>query len=353
MATAINRVGQIGMWDEEDGFYYDVLRLPSGAASRLKVRSIVGLLPLCATTIVRTDERKHMTRLEAHFEQGVRRQPELLDGILHPADENHRCHNGRSILALVNRKRLRRILARMLDEREFLSPFGIRTLSRIHSAHPYVLHAGAKEHYIRYQAGESDTPMFAGNSSWRGPIWVPMNVLLIRALLQLYAFYGNGFTIECPTSSGRTMNLFEVAREIAARLTRIFLRDAHGRRPVYGDTEKFQNDPHWRDCLLFYQYFNGDNGAGLGASHQTGWTGLVATLIQLFWTLTPSEVLKGGVFASEWSRSQAPWRLGRKSQRPPGDQEALTSRRWRQRGGGLRREKPGRSATERCGQAGS
>ena len=175
MATAITRVGGIGMWDEEDGFYYDVLRLPNGATRRLKVRLIVGLLPLCATTIVQTQKLNRMPRLDAHFEQAIRRQPELHDDV-HPTDESYRSHHGRRMLGLVNRKRLRRMLARMLDEREFLSPFGIRTLSRIHGAHPYVLRAGAKDYCINYRAGESDTPMFAGNSSWRGPIWVPMNV---------------------------------------------------------------------------------------------------------------------------------------------------------------------------------
>jgi hypothetical protein len=294
IATAINCVGRIGMWDDEDGFYYDVVRLPDGTASRLKVRSMVGLLPLCATAIIEAHQRSRIKTLEAHFEHGIRRQPNLL-GAVHPAGENHRGYGGRGMFALVDRERLHRILVRLLDEREFLSPFGIRTLSRIHAAHPWVLRAGTNEYCIRYRPAESDTAMLAGNASWQGPIWMPVNVLLIRALLQCYAFYGDTFTVECPTGSGRTMSLFEVAREIATRVTRIFLRDANGRRPIFGGTEKFQNDPNWRDCLLFYEYFHGDNGAGLGASHQTGWTGLVATLIQLFWTLDARDVLEGGV----------------------------------------------------------
>jgi hypothetical protein len=186
------------------------------------------------------------------------------------------------MIALVNPERLRRILARMLDENEFLSPYGIRALSRYHRDHPYVFKVKGEEYRVSYLPGDSDSGMFGGNSNWRGPIWMPVNVLLIRALLNLYAYHGDDFRVECPTGSGRRMNLFEVAREIASRLTRIFLRDASGRRPVFGGTQKFQDDPHWRDHLLFFEYFHGDNGAGIGASHQTGWTGLVAALVDLF-----------------------------------------------------------------------
>jgi len=292
MAASINRTGDAGMWDEEDGFYYDVLRFESGAANRVKVRSIMGLLPLCATTVVEAAQRERMPGLLAQIAERVRRQPDLLDHI-HPTGEGHFGHRGRGILALVTRDRLRRILTRMLDEQEFLSPFGIRTLSRVHLDHPYVLSHAGTEHRVTYLPAESDTPMFGGNSNWRGPIWMPMNALLIRALLQFYAYYGDSFTIECPTGSGVMMNLFEVAKEISARLTRIFLADEHGRRPVFGGAGKFQADPHWRDHLLFYEYFHGDNGAGLGASHQTGWTGLVATLVQFFWTISPRELLDG------------------------------------------------------------
>src|SRR5262249_15292240 len=184
--------------------------------------------------------------------------------------------------ALVNEDRLRRILSRMLDENEFLSPYGIRALSRYHADHPYVFDVGGQEYRVNYLPAESDTGMFGGNSNWRGPIWMPVNVLLIRALMQYYLYYGDNFRIECPTGSGNAMNLFEVAREIADRLTRIFLRDETGRRPVFGGAEKFQSDPYWRDHLLFYEYFHGDNGAGVGASHQTGWTRLGAPLIRIF-----------------------------------------------------------------------
>ena len=195
---------------------------------------------------------------------------------------------------MVTPERLRRILSKMLDENEFLSPYGIRSLSKFHAQHPYVFHAGGQEYRVDYLPAESNTGMFGGNSNWRGPVWMPVNVVLIRALLNFYLYYGDNFKIECPTGSGRLMNLFEVAKEIADRLTRIFLRDANGRRAVYGGTEKFQTDPHWRDHILFYEYFHGDNGAGLGASHQTGWTGVVAKLIQLFGMLDAGKTLEGG-----------------------------------------------------------
>jgi hypothetical protein len=182
----------------------------------------------------------------------------------------------------------------MLDEREFLSPYGIRSLSRYHQQNPYVFHAGRAEYRVDYLPAESDTGMFGGNSNWRGPIWMPMNVLLIRALMQFYLFYGDTFTIECPTGSGNRMHLFDVAKDIAGRLANIFLRDKDGRRPLYGGTETFQTNPHWRDHLLFYEYFHGDNGAGLGASHQTGWTGLVAPLIALFGKVDARDFLELG-----------------------------------------------------------
>jgi hypothetical protein len=208
-------------------------------------------------------------------------------------------------MALVNPDRLRRILTKMLDENEFLSPYGIRALSKFHERHPYVFNAGGQEHRVDYLPAESNTGMFGGNSNWRGPIWMPVNALLIRALLNFYLYYGDNFKIECPTGSGTLMNLFEVAKEISDRLTRIFLRDATGRRPVYGGTKTFQEDAHWRDHILFYEYFHGDNGAGLGASHQTGWTGLVAKTIQLFGSLEAKALLdvgKGSIFARERDR---------------------------------------------------
>jgi hypothetical protein len=186
----------------------------------------------------------------------------------------------------------------MLDEEEFLSPFGIRSLSRYHAEHPYVTQAGGHEYRVSYLPAESDSGMFGGNSNWRGPIWMPVNALIIRALLNYYAYFGNELMVECPTGSGRHMNLYQVAEEISRRVVSIFLKDKEGRRPVYGGTRKFQADPHWRDCLLFYEYFHGDNGAGLGASHQTGWTGIIARAMHLFATTTPEQVLQLGKAAA-------------------------------------------------------
>ncbi len=289
----MNKMGPDGMWDEEDGFYYDVLRHPDGKATRLKVRSMVGLLPLCATTVVEPWQRERVPGVTAMFQERLRRMPRLLENI-HPTGPGHRGVADRGIFALVNPERLRRILSRMLDENEFLSPYGIRAISRYHADHPYVVHVEGQEYRVNYLPAESDTGMFGGNSNWRGPIWMPVNVVLIRALLQFYVYYGDNFKIECPTGSGNWMNLFDVAKEIANRLTRIFLRDESGRRPVYGGTEKFQTDPYWKDCILFYEYFHGDNGAGLGASHQTGWTGLIAKLIDLFGRLDGAQLLEVG-----------------------------------------------------------
>ena len=293
IARAMNGLGPDGMWDEEDGFYYDVLRLPDGSATRLKVRSMVGLLPLCAVTIIERWQRERVPRLTARTFERLRRMPELRASV-HATGPGHYGVAERGILALVTEERLRRILARMLDENEFLSPYGIRSLSRLHAEHPYSFWAQGQEYRVDYLPAESDTGMFGGNSNWRGPIWLPVNALLIRALLQYYLYYGDTFKIECPTGSGKLMNLFEVGREIAARLTRIFLRDETGTRPVFGGAAKFQTDPNWRDDLLFYEYFHGDNGAGIGASHQTGWTGLVAPLIEIFGQLDAQTFLEGG-----------------------------------------------------------
>jgi hypothetical protein len=301
IARAMNGVGRDGMWDEEDGFYYDVLRLPDGTATPLKVRSMVGLLPLCAATAIEKRQRERLPRLTAQMAERTRRMPELLESI-HPTGPGHLGIAERGLLGLVNRDRLRRILTRMLDEDEFLSPYGVRSLSRRHAEHPYVFAVEGREYRVGYLPAESDSGMFGGNSNWRGPVWMPVNALIIRALMHYFAYYGDNFKIECPTGSGNLMNLFEVAREIARRLTAIFLRDDNGRRPVFGGAEQFQRDPHWRDNLLFYEYFHGDNGAGIGANHQTGWTGIVAGLIDMFGRLDPQTVLDGGgeaVFALE------------------------------------------------------
>jgi hypothetical protein len=227
--------------------------------------------------------------------------PELRKTI-HPTGPGAQGYGDRGIMAVVHPDRLRRILGHMLDEEEFLSPYGIRALSRYHRDHPYVLNVHGQEYRVAYLPAESDTGMFGGNSNWRGPIWMPVNALLLRALLNFYLFYGDSFKVECPTGSGKMMNLFEVAAEIGNRLTSIFLRDESGRRPVYGGTETFQKDPHWRDYVLFYEYFHGDNGAGIGASHQTGWTGAVATFIHMFGHLDAGSFLEFGrraVFGTE------------------------------------------------------
>ena len=304
IAAAMNTPGPDGMWDEEDGFYYDLLRLPDGSATRLKVRSMVGLLPLCATTVGEKWQRERVPQTTAAMFARLRQMPELLESI-HPTGPGHLGVAERGIFALVNPERLRRILAKMLDENEFLSPYGIRSISKFHERHPYVFDAGGQEYRVDYLPAESNTGMFGGNSNWRGPVWMPVNAVIIRALLNFYLYYGDNFKIECPTGSGKLMNLFEVAKEIADRLTQIFRRDERGRRAVFAGTEKFQTDPHWRDHILFYEYFHGDNGAGLGASHQTGWTGVVATLIQLFGTLDEKDASQG------WQGGGLrPWHVG-------------------------------------------
>ena len=294
IARSLNAVGADGMWDEEDGFYYDVLRLPDGTSTRLKVHSMVGLLPVCAAVVTERAQRERMPKLVAHYKARLEQMPELRES-LHPTGPGHYGVAERGIIGLVNTERLRRILTRMLDENEFLSSYGIRSLSRYHAEHPYVFPVHGQEYRVSYLPAESDSGMFGGNSNWRGPIWVPVNTLIIRALMHYFAYYGDNFKIECPTGSGRLMNLFEVAQEITNRLARIFLRDKTGRRPVFGGAEKFQRDPDWRDHLLFYEYFHGDNGAGIGASHQTGWTGVVAGLVEYFGRIDAETVLQGGL----------------------------------------------------------
>jgi hypothetical protein len=280
IATAMDRTGvhEDELWDEEDGFFYDLLYLPDGRAMRLKVRSLVGLLPLCAVTVMSADLIEKYPRIAQRVLQRLAAQGELRRALSFQAQAGM---NGRSMLSVADEGKLRRILSRMLDEREFLSPYGIRSLSRNHEQQPYIFHSNGTEFRVPYWPAESKSGLFGGNSNWRGPIWFPVNMLLLRALLLLFTYFGDNFKVECPTGSGRQMNLLDVAQELGARLTRIFLRDKDGRRPVYGGTEKFQSDPHWKDLLLFYEYFHGDNGAGVGASHQTGWTGLVARIFEL------------------------------------------------------------------------
>lgn len=294
IASAVNRVGGEGLWDEEDGFYYDLLRFPDGSATHLKVRSMVGLLPLCAVTVVEKYQREQVPNAVKHLAERLSHMPELR-ATIHAMGPGNFGVAERGIIAIVNQERLRRILTRMLDENEFFGPYGIRSMSRYHADHPYSFWAGGQDYRVDYLPAESNTGMFGGNSNWRGPVWFPVNALLIRALLQYYSYYGDSFKIECPTGSGNLMNLFEVSRELSNRLTRIFLPNEQGLRPVYGGQQKFQTDPHWRECILFYEYFHGDNGAGLGASHQTGWTGLIARLIQMYGHLDAQSFLK-----SDW-----------------------------------------------------
>ncbi|MGH9481147.1 MAG: MGH1-like glycoside hydrolase domain-containing protein [Terriglobales bacterium] len=282
IAYAMDRIGDqhASMWDEDDGFYYDLLRFPDGQAERLKVRSLVGLLPLCASAVLEPEALDRLPQLEQRITEFAAHHPEVLEHIA-PADKRFIGCRGRRLLSIVTGDKLRRVLRYLLDENEFLSPYGIRSLSRYHLDHPYIFPIHGHEFRVQYLPAESDTGMFGGNSNWRGPVWMPVNQLLLRALFNLYQFYGDEFTVECPTGSGRQLTLFQIAQEISARLTRLFLRDASGRRPVFGGARLFQQDPHWRDHLLFYEYFHGDNGAGLGASHQTGWTGTIALNLAL------------------------------------------------------------------------
>ncbi len=292
IASAMGHVGQdVAMWDEEDGFYYDVLRLPNGQAERLKVRSIVGLLPLCAATVFEGALLQKSPSIAERLRRFLTARPELRAAIHDPMEEGV---DGRRLASILDETRLRRVLAKMLDEQEFLGPYGLRSLSRYHAEHPYVMHVGEQEYRVEYLPAESDSGMFGGNSNWRGPVWSPFNALVIRALLQYYSYYGDRFQVECPTGSGQMKSLYEVAEEIGRRLGNLFLRDESGRRAVFGGVEQFHRDPLWRDYVPFYEYFHGDNGAGLGASHQTGWTGVVARVMHLFATLNPTDILAAG-----------------------------------------------------------
>jgi hypothetical protein len=293
IAAAVDPMGDHPdeMWDDEDGFFYDVLRLPDGSGQRLKVHSLVGLLPLCAVAVVERGTLEHYPRLVGRIAGYLERNQDLLGNI---ADPRVPGVAGRRILSMVNEDKLRRILARMLDEERFLGPHGIRSVSRWHLDHPYLFAVDGIEHRVQYEPAESTSGMFGGNSNWRGPVWFPINLLIIRALMLHYRYHGDDLKVECPTGSGKMMTLFEVAREISRRLIATFLRDGDGHRPVYGGARLFQDDPHWRDHILFYEYFHGDNGAGLGASHQTGWTGVVARLIQTSGYLGPHTLLGDG-----------------------------------------------------------
>ena len=255
---------------------------------------MVGLLPLCATTVFEANSVRNHPEVVDRYQNFLAARPELL-AFIH--DSRTPGVADRRLASILNEDKLRRVLAKMLDENEFLSEFGIRSLSKFHDQHPYVTHVAGQEYRVNYLPAESDSGMFGGNSNWRGPIWMPVNALLVRALLQYYSYYGDDFQIECPTGSGQMMTLYQVAEEISRRLSSMFTRNEQGCRPVFGGAEKFQTDPHWRDNILFYEYFHGDNGAGLGASHQTGWTGVVARALHLFATLTPEQALASGKVA--------------------------------------------------------
>jgi Glycosyl hydrolase family 63 C-terminal domain len=286
IAGAMDRMGEHEdeMWDEEDGFFYDVLRLPDGSSTRLKVRSLVGLLPLAAVSLFSPEDIEKLPNFRKRAKAFHERRPELGVNMHIPTEPGA---GGKYMLSIFNEEKLRLVLTRMLDENEFFSPYGIRSLSRYHQDQPFIYHHQGQEFRVDYLPGDSNTGMFGGNSNWRGPVWMPVNYLLLTALGRLYGFYGDDFKVECPTGSGQFMNLFEVAQELGERLTRIFLHDPIGdRRPTYGASEKFQTDPYWKDLVLFYEYFHGDNGAGIGASHQTGWTGCVARIIQMWGDIT-------------------------------------------------------------------
>jgi Mannosylglycerate hydrolase MGH1-like glycoside hydrolase domain len=280
ICEAMNNLGgeRIELWDDKDGFFYDVLHLDDGRNVPLKVRSMVGLIPLFG---VETLDPKIVDRLPSfkrRLQWFIENRPELGNHV-----ETQSTDEGpRRFLSLVNRHRLKRVLGYMLDENEFFSDYGIRVLSRYHLEHPYTLPVNGMEYRVDYEPAESSSGLFGGNSNWRGPIWFPVNFLLIESLQKFHFFFGDRYKVECPTGSGQMLDLWEVAGEISQRLTRIFLRDEHGRRPVFGGTEKFQTDPYWRDLIPFHEYFHGDSGAGIGASHQTGWTALVAKLIQQY-----------------------------------------------------------------------
>jgi len=279
ITAAMEGIGrnEIALWDETDGFYYDVLRFPDGHNSPMKVRSVVGLVPLFAVGTLEPEILEKLPDFKRRTEWFIKNRHDLTAGIA--CMQSHGMGD-RRLLAIANQNKLRRLLHHMLDETEFLSPYGIRSVSKFHASHPYVFTTNGQEYRVDYEPAESTTGLFGGNSNWRGPIWFPMNYLIIESLQRFHHYMGDDFKVECPTGSGNKMTLLEVAIELSTRLSQIFLLNSSGNRPVFGDLEVFQKNSHWRDLILFHEYFHGDNGAGLGASHQTGWTGLVAEMIQ-------------------------------------------------------------------------
>jgi hypothetical protein len=278
ITDAMNSLGGGGLWDEKDGFYYDKLAL-DGQFIPLKIRSMVGLIPLYAVEVLEADELDHLPGVVRRMEWFLKNRADLARHVSYM--ESGAGHGeGRRLLAIPSKERLLRVLSYMLDENEFLSPYGIRSLSRVHRDHPYYFNVGGADCSVNYVPGESDTSVFGGNSNWRGPVWFPLNALIVEALERYHHFYGDSLMVECPTGSGRVMNLKSVAREIAVRLLRLFEPDEKGNRPVHGGELRYASDPSWRDLVLFYEYFDGDNGRGLGAAHQTGWTSMLTQWIE-------------------------------------------------------------------------
>jgi hypothetical protein len=279
IANAMGHRGHdgMGLWNQEDGFFYDVLKLPDGTHFPMKIRSMVGLIPLFAVETLEPEVLDRLPDFRRRMNWFIENRPDLTENV---ACMKTPGRGERRLLSIASRDQLRSILRYMLDESEFLSPFGIRAVSRFHRENPYKLVVDGSEHRVDYEPGESSTGLFGGNSNWRGPIWFPVNFLLVESLQKFHHYLGEDFTVEFPTGSGKMLTLWEVAAELSRRLTSTFLQDENGRRPVFGDLEKFQTDPHWRDLVLFHEYFHGDSGSGVGASHQTGWTGVVTKLMQ-------------------------------------------------------------------------
>jgi hypothetical protein len=284
IAVAINTFGGTGLWDDLDGFYYDQLHV-DGRTVPMRIRSIVGLIPLFAVEVLEDSQIDRLPGFKKRMEWFLHHRPDLAKHITYcktqPSDNGHEdASKGHRLLALPSLERLQRVLKYLLDENEFLSPYGVRSLSRVHKDRPFVLHVDGQEHRVDYEPAESMSGLFGGNSNWRGPIWMPINFLLIEALERYHHFYGNELTVECPTGSGRMLNLKQVAHELSTRISRIFLPDDAGKRPCHGGLSPYCDDPLWSQYPLFYEYFDGDTGRGCGASHQTGWTSLVAKLLR-------------------------------------------------------------------------
>ena len=280
IAEAMNSMDGSGLWDNEDGFYYDHLYV-DGKSIPIRVRSLVGLLPLMTGVILEEQIIEKLPGFKRRMNWFLRNRSDLSQHMTYmERDDANLGTPCNRLLAIPSGDRFRHLISVMLDENEFLSPFGIRSLSAVHRDEPFVFDFGGQHHEVRYLPGESDSGMFGGNSNWRGPIWFPTNFLLIQALKRYYVFYGDDFKVECPTGSGVMMTLMEVARELERRLISIFEVDKDGARPSHGKVSQYANDPAWKDLVLFYEYFHADEGAGLGASHQTGWTALIATILR-------------------------------------------------------------------------